>query len=70
MSDQRQAEIVLTTLRGVERKLASTEPGSPEAEFPQLSAARLRAEYQQLVEDVRGHGRPEPPSFPDDAERP
>jgi hypothetical protein len=70
VSDQRQAQVVLASLRGVERELASTEPGSPEAEFLQRSAARLRAEYQQLVEDVRGHGRPEPPPFPDEAERP
>jgi hypothetical protein len=69
VSDQRQAQVVLASLRGVERELASTEPGSPEAEFLQLSAARLRAEYQQLVEDVQGHGRPEPSPFPDEAER-
>lgn len=70
MSDQRQAQVVLASLRGVERELASTEPGSPEAEFLQLSAARLRAEYQQLVDDVRGHGGPEPPPLPDEPERP
>jgi hypothetical protein len=58
---QRQAEIVLTSLRGVERELESTEPGSPEAEFLHATAARLRSEYQRLVEDVQGHGRPEPP---------
>jgi hypothetical protein len=49
---------------------ALTIQSQPEAEFLQLSAARLRAEYQQLVEDVLGHGRPEPPPFPDEAERP
>jgi hypothetical protein len=69
VSDQRQAQIVLASLRGVERELAATEPGSPEAEFLQLSAARLRAEYQQFDEDVRGHGLPEPAPFPDEAER-
>jgi len=55
------AEIVLTSLRGVERELESTEPGSPEAAFLQATAARLRSEYQHLVEDVQGHERPEAP---------
>ena len=61
MPYQRQAEVVLASLRGVERELELVEPGSPEAEFLHLSAARLRSEYQQLIEDVRGHGEPEPP---------
>jgi hypothetical protein len=67
---QRQAEVVLTTLRGVERELESTEPGSPEAEFLQATAARLRNEYQRMVEDVRGHGRAEPPPLPEEPEGP
>ena len=67
---QRRAEVVLASLRGVERELQSTEPGSPEAEFLQATAARLRSEYQHLVEDVRGHGRPEPPPVPEEPEGP
>jgi hypothetical protein len=67
---QHRAEVVLASLRGVERELASTEPGSPEAEFLHATAARLRSEYRQLVEDVRGHGRPEPPSLPEEPEGP
>ena len=69
MPDQRQAEAILTSLRGVERELELAEPGSPEAEFLHTAAARLRMEYEHFVEDVRGHGRPEPPAIterPDD----
>ena len=61
---QRQAEVVLASLRGVERELESSEPGSPEAAFLQATAARVRSEYQRLVEDVHGHGGPEPPPLP------
>jgi hypothetical protein len=66
---QRQAEEILTSLRGVERELESSEPGSPEAVFLQATAARLRSEYQRLVEDVRGHGWPEPPPLPEERDR-
>lgn len=62
-------EVVLTSLREVERELESTEPGSPEAEFLQMTAARLRSEYEQLVEDVRGHRQPEPPPSLEGQER-
>jgi len=68
--DERQAGVVLVSLRGVERELESTEPGSPEAAFLQATAARLRSEYQRLVEDVRGHGGPLPPPLPDEPENP
>ena len=61
MPNRRQAEVVLASLRGIEREFESTEPGSPEAEFLRATAARLRNEYQRLVEDVHGHGWPEPP---------
>ena len=70
MPSQRQAEVVLAILHGVEHELESTEPGSPEAEFLHGTAARLRSEYQQLVEDVRGHGRPDPPPVPEEPEGP
>jgi len=68
--NERQAEVVLASLRGVERELELVEPGSPEAEFLHLSAARLRSEYQQLVEDVRGHGEPEQPRLPEESAGP
>lgn len=70
MPQQRQAEVVLASLRGVERELASTEPGSPEADFLHKTAARLRLEYQQLVEDVQGHGPHEPRPLPEEGDRP
>ena len=60
MPYQRQAEVVLASLRGVERELEATEPGSPEAEFLRATAARLRREYQRMIEDVQGHGLPPP----------
>lgn len=66
MPDQRRAKVVLASLRGVEREIESTEPGSPEAEFLQSTAARLRNEYQRLVEQARERGRPEPPPLPED----
>ncbi len=69
MAYQRQAEAVLTSLRGVERELESTEPGSPEAEFLHATAARLRSEYQRLVDDVHGHEWTEPPPLPEEPDR-
>jgi hypothetical protein len=62
---QRQAEVVLASLRGIERELESTEPHSPEAEFLGSTAARLRNEYQQLIEQARASGRPVPPPLRD-----
>ena len=67
---QRQAEDVLRSLRGVERELEVVEPGSPQAEFLHLSAARLRAEYQQLILLAREYGRPEPPPLPKELDGP
>jgi hypothetical protein len=52
------------------RELESTEPGSPEADFLQATVARLRNEYQHLVEDVHGHGWPKPPPLPEEPEDP
>ena len=66
----RQAEVVLARLRDVMRELESTEPGSPEADFLQATVARLRNEYQHLVEDVHGHGWPKPPPLPEEPEDP
>ena len=70
MPYQDRAEVVLASLRGVERELESAEPGSPEAAFLQATAARLRSEYQHLVEDVQGHERPEPPPLSEDPDDP
>jgi hypothetical protein len=67
---QRRAEVVLASLRGVLRELELTERGTPEAEFLHLSAARLRAEYEQLVELAREYGRPQPPSLPEELQGP
>ena len=58
----RQAEVVLARWREVMRELESTEQGSAEALFLQVTAARLRSEYEQLVEDVHGHGQRDSPS--------
>jgi hypothetical protein len=66
---QRQAEVVLASLRGVERELESSEPKTPEAEFLRSTAARLRNEYQRLVEQARENDRPEPPPLPEELGR-
>ena len=63
----REAEIVLTMWREVERRLADATPDSPEAEALQGEAARLRDEYQRLVELARDHHREEPPPLPEPA---
>jgi hypothetical protein len=61
---KREAEVVLAMWRDVERDLAKTPEGSPEAEQLQAMAARLRTEYQRLFDLAREHHRPEPPPFP------
>ena len=65
MPYQREALIVLAMWRDVERELASADPGSHEAEDLEAEAARLRDEYQRLIEAARAHHRPEPPPLPD-----
>jgi hypothetical protein len=65
---QREAEIVLAAWRDVERQLEALADGSPEAEDLQADAARLRDEYQRLIEEALLHHRPAPPPFPDPAE--
>jgi hypothetical protein len=62
---QREAEIVLAMWREVERDLDKAPPGSPEAEGLQAEAARLRDEYQRLVDAAIEHHRPVPPPLPD-----
>ena len=65
MPYESRAEAALASLHAVERELQLTEPGSPEAEFLRATGARLRSEYRQLVEDVRGNGEPDPPPSPE-----
>jgi hypothetical protein len=65
MPYQREAEIVLALWRDVERELASAPPGSHRAEELEADAARLRDEYQRLIQAAREHHRPEPPPLPD-----
>jgi hypothetical protein len=61
MPYQREGEIVLAMWRKVERELAVAAPDSAEAEALQTEAARLRDEYQRLIDTAREHHRPEPP---------
>jgi hypothetical protein len=65
MPYQREAEIVLAMLREIERRLESTEAGSPEAEALQDEIHRLRDEYRRLIDEARAHHRPEPPPLRD-----
>ncbi len=64
MPYQREAVIVLSMWREVERELAVTRPDSVEAEILRADAARLRNEYQRLIDAAREHHRPEPPPMP------
>ena len=66
MPYQREAVIVLTMWREVERALESVDRGSPEAEDLQADAARLRDEYQRLIQAAIEHHRPEPPPWPNE----
>jgi hypothetical protein len=66
MPYQREAEVVLAAWREAERKLADTEPGSAEQEAIVADLARMRDEYQRLIQIARAVHRPEPPPFPAD----
>jgi hypothetical protein len=66
MPYQAEARIVLDMWRDIERQLKDAAPGSPELEHLQSEAARLRDEYQRLVEAALEHHRPVPPPFPGD----
>jgi hypothetical protein len=59
---QREGEIVLAAWREVERKLEIAEEGDRAS--LQAEAARLWAEYHELIDAARTHHRPEPPPFP------
>lgn len=64
MPYQRAAEIALLKWRQVERQLSETERGTPDSEWLQAEAWRLRNEYHRLLEamsepasDVSGHSK-------------
>jgi hypothetical protein len=68
MPFQRRAEVVLAEWREVERKLAgSADLDSADAEDLRADAARLRDEYQALVDAAIHAQRPQPPPFPQPA---
>ena len=52
--------------REVRRALAGANVRVPETTLMQDDAARLREEYERLIERARATGRPEPPPFPDE----
>jgi hypothetical protein len=65
VSYQRRAEVVLAEWREVERQLARvTDPDSVDAEALRAEAARLRNDYQALVDAAIGVHEPEPPGLP------
>lgn len=64
MPYQREAAIVLEMWRDVERKLAGVPIDSEEAEELQAEAARLRNEYQRLIDEATKYHRPVPPPLP------
>jgi hypothetical protein len=49
---QRPIEAVLAEWREVERRLAETEHGTPDSEWLQAEASRLRREYHRLFEAI------------------
>jgi hypothetical protein len=61
---QREAAIVLEMWRETERALARVPDGSDEAEELQAEAARLRNEYQRLIDEATKYHRPVPPPMP------
>jgi hypothetical protein len=55
---------VLADFLAVEANLEAALFGSPEAHRLHAEAARLRAEYERLVEEAHDRGLPEVPPFP------
>jgi hypothetical protein len=64
MPYRREAEIVIEMWRAVERELRNTPDDTPEAEALHADAARLRDEYQRLVQQALAHDRPVPEPLP------
>jgi hypothetical protein len=52
----RAAQIALLKWRQVERQLSETEVGTPDSEWLQAEAFRLRNEYHRLLEAMRDSG--------------
>jgi hypothetical protein len=67
---QREAEIVSSMWREVERDLQAAEIGSREAEDLQADAARLRDEHQRLTRLALDHHRPIPAPMPEAHDHP
>ena len=65
MPHRQQAAAVLSMWREVEREISAAAPGSPELEGLTADAARLRDEYQQLVQETLADDSPAPPAWPD-----
>jgi hypothetical protein len=65
MPYQREAEIVLARWREVERELKALDPLSDDAARLTDDWARLRAEYQVLLDRARQHHPPEPTAGPE-----
>ena len=65
MPYRQEAESVLAMWREVERDLEAAPPDSDEAARLTAEWARLRAEYQRLIELARKHHRPEPEPWPE-----
>jgi hypothetical protein len=65
MTYQRESEAVLAMWREIERALEAAEPGSREAERLIADAARLRDEYQRLVQETIDDEHPVPPKLPE-----
>ena len=61
---QRAAEEILAKWREVERALAEAAPDSADAEYLTSEAARLRDEYQLLVQHEVGRDPELPPGLP------
>jgi hypothetical protein len=66
MPYQRLARFVLDEWRAIERRLATIEPSSEEAESLMAEANALRDEYRHLIAEASAHHRPAPPPFPED----
>jgi hypothetical protein len=64
MPYSRQAEVILANWREAERQLADLRPDSATADLLRAESARLRDEYQALIEAARSADSPEPPPFP------
>jgi hypothetical protein len=65
MPYQRLARFVLDEWREIERRLATIDPSSEEAEGLMAEANALRDEYRHLIAEASAHHRPLPEPFPE-----